>query len=273
MSHFVLIALLTMLAASACAIPVEGMPTTPNLPTSAPPPTRTRTPPTVTEAVPPVLPSPTITSTAPARTKLCSPLAALSLDEIPPYVTQPFVPPSLGRDAAHPDWVRKDDGHHGLDVGYYKRDDNLFTGTPVLAALEGRIAAIVHDRPPYGNMLVVETAHERLSPAFLAGHAPRSGDSLYTLYAHLQNLHNLTIGQTVQCGQPLAETGLTGFTGGPHLHFETRWGPPGRTFTSMAYYRADATAEEMSNYETWRMSAVFELFDPMELFEGWESKP
>jgi murein DD-endopeptidase MepM/ murein hydrolase activator NlpD len=199
-------------------------------------------------------------------TSLCSPLAVLALDEIPTFITQPFIAPASRHDAEHPEWVRKDDGHHGVDIGYYKRDGELFTGTPVLAALDGKIAAIVRDRPPYGNMLMVETPLER-TPAPLR---ENTGDSLYTLYAHLQNLQPLTIGQPVVCGQQLAETGLTGFTGGPHLHFETRWGPPGETFDSMAYYRADASADELANYERWRMSAVFHLFDPMQLLEHGE---
>ena len=163
--------------------------------------------------------------------------------------------------------MRKDDGHHGVDIGYYKVDGKLFTGTPVLAALTGRIAAVVHDRPPYGNMLIVETPFERIPPALIAGQKIPSGDSLYTLYAHLQALQALPLGQPIACGQQLAETGLSGFTGGPHLHFETRWGPAGKRFAAMAYYRADASDEEMRNYETWRMTDVFHLFDPMELLK------
>jgi murein DD-endopeptidase MepM/ murein hydrolase activator NlpD len=210
--------------------------------------------------------TPTLTTEhRPLNTEICSPLAVLSLDRIPTYITQPFIQPSLVHNAEHPDWVRKDDGHHGVDIGYYQINGKLFTGTPVLAALDGKIAAIVHDRPPYGNMLIVETPFERIPPALVASQGIAEGDSLYSLYAHLQALQALTIGQPISCGQQLAETGLTGFTGGPHLHFETRWGPPGRTFASMAYYRADATSEEMDNYETWRMTAVFHLFDPMEL--------
>lgn len=189
----------------------------------------------------------------------------LSLEKIPPYITQPFIAPGPAHDAEHPEWVQKDDGHHGTDIGYYQINGKLFTGTPVLAALTGKIAAIIHDRPPYGNMLMVETAFAEIPPALIARQKITDGSSLYTLYAHLQNLQKLTIGTSVTCGQQIAETGLTGFTGGPHLHFETRWGPPGQTFTSMAYYRADASADEMKNYITWRMSATFHLFDAMEL--------
>jgi murein DD-endopeptidase MepM/ murein hydrolase activator NlpD len=114
-------------------------------------------------------------------------------------------------------------------------------------------------------MVIVETPFERLPAALIARQNIPGGDSLYTLYAHLQNLQDLKTGQAVECGQQLAETGLTGFTGGPHLHFETRWGPAGTTFESMAYYKADETPEESANYVKWRMSGVFHLFDPLEL--------
>jgi len=164
-----------------------------------------------------------------------------------------------------PDGSYKDDAHHGLDLGYYTREGKLFTGTPALAALEGKIAAVINNRPPYGNMLIVETPFESLPAVLIARQKIPAGNSLYTLYAHLQNLQALKIGQTVKCGEQLAETGLTGFTGGPHLHFETRWGPAGAIFAAMAYYKADATPEELSNYEKWRMSGAFHLFDPLEL--------
>ncbi len=160
-----------------------------------------------------------------------------------------------------------DDAHHGVDLGYYTRDGKTFTGSPALAALEGKIAALIHNRPPYGNMVMVETPFEGLPAWVIASQKIPAGASLYTLYAHLQNMQPLEIGQSVQCGQQLALTGLTGFTGGPHLHFETRWGPANNVFAVMAYYRADATPEELANYQKWRMSGEFHLFNPMELLE------
>ena len=158
-----------------------------------------------------------------------------------------------------------DDAHHGVDLGYYTRGGAKFTGTPVLAALEGKIAGIIHDRPPYGNMIILETAFEHLPEKLIASQKIPPGDSLYTLYAHMQNLQPLKIGQAVRCGQQLAETGLTGFTGGPHLHFETRFGAPGALFDGMGFYRADMTPAEMENYKIWRMSGQFQLFDPLDL--------
>ena len=196
---------------------------------------------------------------APARL-ICSPLAVQPLDKIREIVTQPFIMPRSLAGGLY-----SDDAHHGVDLGYYTRGGLKFTGTAVLAALDGKIAAVIHDRPPYGNMLILETTFENLPAAIIASQKIPAGDSLYTLYAHLQALQPLKIGDRVRCGQQLAETGLTGFTGGPHLHFETRWGQAGATFASMGYYRADMTAAEMENYRLWRMSGQFHLFDPLDL--------
>ena len=93
-------------------------------------------------------------------------------------------------------------------------------GTPVLAALSGKIAGIAQNRPPYGNAVIMETPFAQIPAHVIENQSIPEGASLYTLYAHLQNLQPLQIGQTMECGQPLAEAGLTGFTGGPHLHFE-----------------------------------------------------
>jgi murein DD-endopeptidase MepM/ murein hydrolase activator NlpD len=205
-------------------------------------------------------PSPAPTATPAPAPALCSPLAVQPLEKLGEIITQPFSMPRVLADGTY-----KDDAHHGVDLGYYTRNGKKFTGTPVLAAMDGKIAAVIHDRPPYGNMLMLETPFERIPAWIIASQKIPRGDSLYSLYAHLQNLQPLAIGQAIKCGQPLAETGLTGFTGGPHLHFETRWGPADTNFPEMAFYRADATPDELKNYTLWRMSGRFHLFDPMEL--------
>lgn len=189
---------------------------------------------------------------------LCSPLAVQPLESIAEIITQPFIAPRQLDDGTY-----KDDAHHGLDLGYYTRNGENFTGTPVLSATNGRIAAVIHDRPPYGDAILVETPFEQIPAQVIESQSIPPGHSLYVLYAHLQNLPELSLQQPISCGDPLAETGLTGFTGGPHLHFETRWGPAGQDFDSMAYYHVNTSEEERANYAAWRMSGTFRLFDPM----------
>jgi murein DD-endopeptidase MepM/ murein hydrolase activator NlpD len=46
---------------------------------------------------------------------------------------------------------------------------------------------------------------------------------LYTVYAHMRAV-DAAIGQRVETGQSLGEVGDTGYTTGPHLHFEVRIG-------------------------------------------------
>lgn len=208
-------------------------------------------------ATPSLTPEPSPTILAPA---LCSPLAVQPLETISEIITQPFSAPRQLDDGTY-----KDDAHHGLDLGYYTRDGVNFTGTPVLSATHGRVAMLIRNRPPYGDAVLIETPYAQIPVSLIAAQFIPPGDSLYILYAHLQNLQPLEVGQEITCGQQLAETGLTGFTGGPHLHFETRWGPAGQSFASMAYYHVETTEEERANYVVWRMSGTFRLFDPMVL--------
>jgi murein DD-endopeptidase MepM/ murein hydrolase activator NlpD len=47
------------------------------------------------------------------------------------------------------------------------------------------------------------------------------GDNITTLYAHLSQI-NVTTGQDVKSGQVIGQEGSTGWSTGPHLHFEVR---------------------------------------------------
>jgi murein DD-endopeptidase MepM/ murein hydrolase activator NlpD len=217
--------------------------------------------PTVTATYPPsstptTVSTPTVTplpqSTPTKIINVCSPLAGHPIEDLPKIVSEPFKTPRPNRD----------DGHHGLDLGYWSWNGTSIIGMPIDAIIDGRIAAVINNRSPYGNALMTETVFERI-PQYLHTRISIPEDkSLYLVYAHMENPPDYHIGQEITCGQALGTVGLSGLTSGPHLHIEVRWGPAGTTFDSMAYYTTDATPEEMAAYQSWRMSDTFYLFDP-----------
>jgi murein DD-endopeptidase MepM/ murein hydrolase activator NlpD len=85
--------------------------------------------------------------------------------------------------------------HKGIDIA-------APVGTPVLAAASGVVITSGWNSGGYGNM--VEIQHP---------------DGSVTLYAHNSALL-VSPGQVVQQGQQIAEMGSTGYSTGPHLHFE-----------------------------------------------------
>ena len=75
------------------------------------------------------------------------------------------------------------------------------TGTPALVVGDG-VVSFAGRRGGYGNVVQV-----------------RHGNGHTTLYAHLSKI-NVRKGQTVQKGQKIGAVGSTGWSTGPHLHFE-----------------------------------------------------
>ncbi|NJK59518.1 MAG: peptidoglycan DD-metalloendopeptidase family protein [Oscillatoriales cyanobacterium SM2_1_8] len=87
-------------------------------------------------------------------------------------------------------------------------------GTPIYATHDGTV--IYADwYGGYGNTVIIDR-----------------GDGLTTLYAHAEDLL-VREGDTVRTGQAIATVGSTGFSTGPHLHFEVRVG--GEPTDPMAY--------------------------------------
>ena len=180
-----------------------------------------------------------------------------------------------------------DDGHHGIDLAYWSRGDRkTMVGLPIKSVLPGQVAAVVHNRQPYGNMVIIETPLDALPAAWLQSMAipevqrtvtpstslrcppsqityASTSRSLYLLYAHMNQSPSVTIDQQVACGEVVGEVGTTGKSVNPHLHLETRVGPSGATFPVMAHYDNAATDSEMATYCTWRVSGLFQAFDPL----------
>lgn len=88
--------------------------------------------------------------------------------------------------------------HRGIDFG-------ARTGTPVLAAADGKVVEVT-DRfdgePGYGKVVVIE-------------HANR----LRSVYAHLDS-RSVKVGESIRSGHVIGLSGATGKATGPHLHLE-----------------------------------------------------
>jgi murein DD-endopeptidase MepM/ murein hydrolase activator NlpD len=165
--------------------------------------------------------------------------------------------------------------------------DIAITGHPVQSAMAGRVAAVIQDRFPYGNAILIETPLETTPPEWWqvlplptpgptlspttaltcpdgVSYEPSDPDrrSLYILYAHLAEPPALAVESDVACGQVVGLVGDSGNALAPHLHFETRAGPAGLRLESMAHYDASASMEEMRSYCLWRISGMFQLVDP-----------
>ena len=93
--------------------------------------------------------------------------------------------------------------HTGIDYGCPLR-------TTILASADGTVLFAGWDRTGYGNMVIIQHASNRA-----------------TLYAHL-SLISVKIGEKVRQGEKIGESGTTGNSTGPHLHFEVRtvWNDP-----------------------------------------------
>ena len=88
-------------------------------------------------------------------------------------------------------------GHTGIDYA-------LYFGTPVLAALDGKVSRIAELRSGYGKHIIID--HD---------------GGLQTVYAHLSRV-SVSCGETVRAGQIIGFSGNSGNSTGPHLHFEVR---------------------------------------------------
>jgi murein DD-endopeptidase MepM/ murein hydrolase activator NlpD len=200
--------------------------------------------------------TPTSESTPLPIVQLCSPLGIHPLEELPEIIGDVYDPPRPGRE----------ERHHGIDFGYYHYlDRDSMLGEPVQSMLPGVAASVLNGQYPYGNMVIIETERADFPNSLRDRVGIPPGQSLYVLYAHLDQPPLVALGERVVGCQLLGEVGMSGNTDIPHLHIETRLGPSGQVFESMRFYDTRATQEEMDAYVLWRTSGIFQHFDPMQL--------
>lgn len=94
------------------------------------------------------------------------------------------------------------EGHKGIDI---------IGATPINGA--SACAA--------GNGTVIYTATDGWGGGYGNHVIINHGNGYATLYAHLQSV-SVSVGQTVSVGQEVGKIGSTGYSTGPHLHFEVR---------------------------------------------------
>ncbi len=110
-------------------------------------------------------------------------------------VTSPF---GFTREFIYPNGKKSKTIHYGEDYG-------LPIGTPVLASASG-IVVFAEERIISGNTIIIE-------------HLP----GLYSMYYHLDSI-DIKVGDEVTTQTQIGKVGNTGFSTGPHLHWEVRIG-------------------------------------------------
>ena len=90
--------------------------------------------------------------------RICPPFPGYSRDQLIEAISNPFRPPSR---------PGSDDPHQAIDLAVTLNGLSM-QGDPVHLVLDGRVAAVVADRFPYGNALLVETPLEGLPMELLA---------------------------------------------------------------------------------------------------------
>jgi murein DD-endopeptidase MepM/ murein hydrolase activator NlpD len=215
------------------------------------------------------------------NSQIGSPLEGFGVGDLKELVSQEFKDPPPGEDT----------GHHGVDFAFWNRGNKPILGDPILSVFPGKVAmANSQEKPPYGNVLIIETPFTSVPQSLIQSikiptqpigttinnklNCPdlstdkwnSTSKSLYTLYAHMISAPIVKPGEDIQLGQTVGYVGNSGYSSAPHLHLEMRIGPSGATFSSMGHYDPITTEEDRHNYCNWRVSGVFQMFDPMDLF-------
>jgi murein DD-endopeptidase MepM/ murein hydrolase activator NlpD len=117
--------------------------------------------------------------------------------------------------------------HGGMDIG-------IPEGTSVKAVKDGTVIHTGYNPDGFGNNVIIQ--HD---------------DGYQTVYAHLSS-KSMQKGDKVTAGQLVGLSGNTGFSSGPHLHFQVQKGINGKTYDPAAYLSGskDVTASGVHSGST-----------------------
>lgn len=118
------------------------------------------------------------------------------------YVGGEFIWPASGYISSYFGWrviSGVDDYHTGIDI-----TGGSFYGTPVVASNAGVVSMVRYNTTGYGYYVMID-----------------HGGGKQTLYAHNSSIL-VVEGQVVAQGETISLAGSTGWSTGPHLHFEIR---------------------------------------------------
>lgn len=97
------------------------------------------------------------------------------------------------------------ENHSGIDIGRNLDPPRSINGAPIVAAGDGKVIW-ASTRSGYGNTVMID-----------------HGNGVVTLYGHqLNGGIKVSVGQGVRTGDRIGTVGSTGYSTGPHLHFEVR---------------------------------------------------
>ncbi|GHV50495.1 hypothetical protein AGMMS49579_04170 [Spirochaetia bacterium] len=131
-------------------------------------------------------------------TVLFIPGARMKQEDLKLVLGELFIYPIKGRLTSPFGW--RDDPISGVRRHHAALDLAAAMGTPVKAAMDGKVAAVGFNAT-YGNYIILSHAN-----------------GFQTMYAHL-SLTSVKQGTNILQGSKLGEVGSTGYSTGPHLHF------------------------------------------------------
>ncbi|MHB8279607.1 MAG: M23 family metallopeptidase, partial [Candidatus Humimicrobiaceae bacterium] len=123
---------------------------------------------------------------------------------IPEIIANPDIPsiwPTQGIVTSEFGEIRQNHKHNGIDIANTE-------GTPIYATADGTVIA-VGSSGNFGKRIMIYHGTDE------------SGETYVTIYAHLSQF-SVSVGDKVTQGTLIALMGNTGYSTGPHLHYEIR---------------------------------------------------